>query len=82
MLETVIWWTGACVLSAGAALGALALLAVLVIGAGLLAGYCGRKTWNIGANLYFMHEWRRAGCPRWYLEDGKMTQMKPHREPV
>lgn len=80
MIETAIWWTGACVLSAGALLAVVVLFAAIVGATTILARYYGERAWNVSTNLYFMHEWRRAGCPRWYFEDGQPTQMRPTKD--
>lgn len=77
MMDQVIWWTGAWVLCAGALLASVAVFSALIIAATALANYYGQRAWNIQQNLRCMAEWHSAGCPKWYFEDGKVTQMKP-----
>lgn len=64
MLNQIIWWTGASVLSAGALLGAALIVTVISITAVRLGRYYGQRVFNVADNLVYMHAWRRAGCPK------------------
>ena len=63
MLNTVIWWTGASVLAAGAALAVAGAVAGISIVAVLIARYYVRRIYNAGSNIALVHEWVRAGRP-------------------
>lgn len=60
-LDPIIWWTGATLLCAGAALAAAVVFAALVGGTIALVSFYGQRASNLVSNIHFMHEWRRAG---------------------
>lgn len=76
MLDRIIWWTGASVLTAGAALGASGLLWLLSEGAREFAILSTRRLGNIATNLRDMHQWVAAGKPKWDMKNSP-RQMRP-----
>lgn len=77
MLDRIIWWTGASVLSAGAAFTAAFIVGEAVYWTSHLIFIAALRSGRTVADLRNMHTWVRAGKPTWYFEEGKMTQMKP-----
>lgn len=77
MLDRIIWWTGASVLSAGAACAVAFVLGEAVYWTSRILWSAALRVGRTVADLRNMHTWVRAGKPTWYFEEGKMTQMKP-----
>jgi len=75
MLEQAIWWTGACVLAAGAALAAAGVVVGLSTLAVILGTHYARRFGHVGHNLRAMAAWDAAGRPVWAAieEKGKTT---------
>lgn len=65
VIAAAIWWTGVCVLSAGALLGAAALIAAVSIAAVALGTYYIRRLGVLPANLRSVRQWVHAGKPVW-----------------
>ena len=76
MLESAIWWTGASVLAASAALGA----AFLVMAMSFLAVMAGTKhiqrMGNVVIALHDMRAWIKAGKPTWKMAEGEGHRME------
>lgn len=76
LLNETIWWTGAGILGAGAALAAAALIAGLALLATELVGWGLGRFFNLTRNMCWVHEWVRAGKPKWHWADGH-AEMRP-----
>lgn len=76
VMNQIIWWTGASILTTSAALGTAGLLWLLGAVASELAALSTRRLGNVATNLRDMREWVRCGKPRWDRE-GKPVQMRP-----
>lgn len=77
MLETTIWWTGACVLGVGALAFAAAIIAGTAIVATAIADRYVRRFGNLYENLTDLHAWVSAGKPKWVQVDDNVYRMAP-----
>jgi hypothetical protein len=75
--DQIIWWTGAVVLSLGAALAASLFVCGIVYLTSHIAWTASLRAGRTISDLRNMHTWVRAGKPMWYFEAGKPTQMRP-----
>jgi hypothetical protein len=79
-LETAIWWTGAGILTAGAALAAALIIAVVSIVAVWVGGHYAARLIRMPLNMVIIHQWVKAGKPVWTEVEGHRWEMRPMKE--
>lgn len=62
-MDLIIWWTGASVLAAGAALAAVLTVGGLFVAIVVGITWVCQRVWNTHSNLRTAWEWKLAGKP-------------------
>lgn len=77
LLDSIVWWTGALVLVAGAGAAACAVIFGLSAIAAWLATWAAIRFWNIGSNWHLAWQWSKAGKPIWKQTRRGHSEMVP-----
>lgn len=76
-MSTIPEFLGWCVIVAGSGLGVGALMAAIYFAMAVLFGIYAKKIRYATSNWRAVHEWHKAGRPKWVIGDDNVYRMVP-----